>query len=148
MKTLSMAFLIMICFSSTNCISQTKNNSKKMEKEIKSVIETFVKAGEKRNVAMYNDILHENFRVIANKYPTPDKISIIPVEVYKGLITKEVIGGTKYKVVFKSINIAEHSATVTTELKAEKGGQLVTFLLVQNTEKKWKIITDMATQTK
>lgn len=119
-----------------------------MEKEIKSVIETFVKAGEKRNVAMYNDILHENFRVIANKYPTPDKISIIPVEVYKGLITKEVIGGTKYKVVFKSINIAEHSATVTTELKAEKGGQLVTFLLVQNTEKKWKIITDMATQTK
>ncbi len=120
----------------------------KMEKEIKSVIGTFVKAGEERNVAMYNDILHENFRVIANKYPTPDKTSIIPAEGYKALITKEVIGGTKYEVVFKSIDIAEHSATVRAELKAEKGGQSVTFLLVQNMESEWQIIADMATQRK
>ncbi|MBS9464368.1 nuclear transport factor 2 family protein [Flagellimonas sp. 389] len=119
-----------------------------MEKDIKSVIEAFVKAGEERNVAMYNDILHENFRVIANKYPTPDKISIIPAEGYKALITKEVIGGTKYEVVFKGIDIAEHSATVRAELKAEKGGQSVTFLLVQNKENEWQIIADMATQRK
>ncbi|UII75160.1 nuclear transport factor 2 family protein [Flagellimonas sp. HMM57] len=148
MKRLSMVLLTMICFSSTSCKSQIQNNSIKMEKEIKSVIETFVKAGEERNVAMYNDILHENFRVIANKYPTSDKISIIPAEGYKALITKEVIGGTKYEVVFKSIDIAEHSATVIAELKAEKGGQSVTFLLVQNTENEWQIITDMATQKK
>lgn len=148
MNRLSMVLLTLICFNSTSCKSQTQNNLVKMEKEIKSVIETFVKAGEERNVVMYNDILHEDFRVIANKYPTPDKISIIPGEGYKTLITKEVIGGTKYKVIFKSIDIAEHSATVRTELKAEKGGQSVTFLLVQNTENKWQIITDMATQRK
>ncbi|MFS4445701.1 nuclear transport factor 2 family protein [Maribacter sp. 2307UL18-2] len=148
MKRLSMVLLTMTCFSSMSCNAQKPNNSMKMEKEIKRVIATFVKAGEERNVALYNDILHENFRVIANKYPTPDKTSIIPAEGYKALITKEVIGGTKYELVFKSIDIAEHSATVRAELKAEKGGQSVTFLLVQNKENEWQIIADMATQRK
>ncbi|WP_299767644.1 hypothetical protein [uncultured Dokdonia sp.] len=60
----------------------------------------------------------------------------------------EFIGGTKYDVIYNSINITEHSATVRAELKAEKSGQFVTFLLVQNTENKWQIITDMATQKK
>lgn len=148
MKRLSITLLTLVILGSISCQSQTQNNSKKMEKEIKNIIETFVKAGEERNLAMYNDILHENFRVIANRYPTPDKTSIITAEDYKALITKEIIGGTKYEVIFNSIDIAEHSATVRAELKAEKGGQSVTFLLVQNPENKWLIITDMATQKK
>ncbi len=119
-----------------------------MEKEIKEVIEIFVKAGEQRNIEMYNDVLHQDFRVIANRYPTPDKLSIIDSASYKALIAKKVIGGAKYEVVYKSIDIAKHSATVRAELKTEKGGQLVTFLLVQNAEDKWQIITDMVTQTK
>lgn len=148
MKRLSVTLLAIIVFGSIKCKSQTQNNLMKMEKEIKGIIETFVKVGTERNVALYNDILHEDFRVIANRYPTPDKISIIRAEKYIALITKGVIGGTKYEVIFKSINIAKHSATVRAELKAEKGGQSVTFLLVQTPENKWKIITDMATQTK
>ena len=148
MKNLSVLLLAIISLGSFSCKSQTSNNSIKMEKEIKGIIETFVKAGEERNVAMYNDILHKDFRVIANRYPTPDKTSIIPAENYIALITKEVIGGTKYEVIFNSIDIAEHSATVRAELKAEKGGQSVTFLLVQNPANKWQIISDMATQTK
>ena len=148
MKKLSMMLFAILSLTAMSCNSQTKKDEIKMEKEIKSVIETFVKAGEKRDVAMYNDILHEEFRVIANKYPTPEKISIIPSAGYIALITKEVIGGTKYEVVYKSIDIAEHSATVRAELKANKGGQFVTFLLVQNTENKWQIIADMATQKK
>ncbi|GAA3521547.1 hypothetical protein GCM10022393_39930 [Aquimarina addita] len=148
MKNLSVLLLTMISLSSINCKSQTLNNSIKMEKEIKNVIETFVKAGEERNVSMYNDILHEDFRVIANRYPTPDKISIISSEDYIALITKKVIGGSKYGIVYESIDIAEHSATVRIELKAKKGGQIVTFLLIQNNENKWLIIADMAIQKK
>ena len=146
MKRLSMVILTILCFGSISGKSQTQNISTKMEKEIKSVIETFVKAGEERNVTMYNDILHEDFRVIANRYPTPDKTSIIPAADYLALIAKKVIGGTSYKVIYNSIDIAEHSATVRAELKAEKGGQFITFLLIQNPENKWQIITDMATQ--
>ncbi len=148
MKKLLMVFLTIISFGYTSCKAQSQNNTMKIEKEIKNVVETFVKAGEERNVPMYNDILHEDFRVIANRYPTSDKTSIISGAGYIALITKKVIGGTKYEVIFNNINIAEHSATVMVELKAEKGGQLVTFLLVQNQEDRWQIIANMATQKK
>ncbi len=148
MKKLSVLLLTIISLCSTICKSQTSNNSMKMEKEIKQVIKAFIKAGEERNIEMYNDVLHQEFRVIANKYPTPDKTSIIPSAGYIALITKKVIGGTKYEVIYNSINITQHSATVRAELKAEKGGQLVTFLLVQNMENRWQIIANMAVQKK
>ena len=64
------------------------------------------------------------------------------------MISKEVIGGTEYQIKYKDIYIAEHSATVRVELIAEKSRQLVTFLLIQNSENKWQIIADMATQAK
>lgn len=148
MKRLAIVFLIISGFVTTSCKSQTQNNSMKTEteKEIKNVIETFVKAGEERNIPMYNAILHEDFRVIANRYPTPEKTSIIPAAGYIALLAKKVIGGTKYEVIYNKIDITEHSATVIAELKAEEGGQFVTFLLVQNQENKWQIIADMATQ--
>lgn len=119
----------------------------KTEKEIKNVIETFVRAGEERNVSMYEGILHPEFRVIANRYPTADKTSILRAEDYVGLIAKKVIGGTKYWIRYSSIDVAEHSATVRAELRAEKGGQWVTFLLILSPENKWQIIADMAVQT-
>ena len=133
-----------LCISSISAFAQ--NPSKKMNNKasIKTVIETFVKAGTERNIALYEGILHDDFRVIANRYPAPDKTSIISADTYKDLITKKVIGGTQYKIDFKDISISDHSATVEVELKSDKGGQVITFLLIQNNEAKWLIITDMA----
>lgn len=146
MKMLSVVLFAFLSFKTISSYSQIKNNSMKMKNEIKNVIETFVKAGAERNVALYDDILHPDFRVIANRYPTPEKTSIISAEEYISLITKKVIGGTNYEVFFISLDITQHSATVIAHLKADKGGQMITFLLVQDPENNWKIITDMATQ--
>ncbi len=120
-----------------------------MEKEIKNVVIAFAKAGEKRDVSAYDALLHKDFRVIANQYPTPDKTSIIPSQVYTALIGKGTIGGTAFQVDFKQIDIADHSATVIAHFKTDDGGgQLVTLLLVLNAENKWQLISDMATQIK
>ena len=140
--------LAILCLGATNCKSQNMKDPA-MEKEIKNVVTAFAKAGEERNVPAYNDILHEDFRVIANRYPTAEKTSIIPGEGYIALIAKETIGGTAYTVDFKHIDITGHSATVISHFKTEDGGgQLVTFLLVKNPENKWQLISDMATQIK
>ncbi len=149
MKKKSVMLIAIICFSTLSYKSQSKQNDSSMEKEIKDVVIAFVKAGEERNVSAYDQLLHEDFRVIANRYPTPDKTSIIPAASYIALITKKVIGGNKLSVVFKDIDIADHSATVLAHFKDENGGgQLVTILLVKNQEAKWQIIADMATQIK
>lgn len=149
MRKLSFTLLAMLCFSVFSCKSQSNMKNSLMETEIKNVVKAFANAGEERNVAAYDAILHQNFRVIANQYPTPDKTSIIPLEGYVGLIEKGVIGGTKFDILFKQINIADHSATVLAHFKtAEGGGQLVTLLLVKNQDGKWQLIADMATQIK
>ena len=148
MKRIQLLLLAITYAISMAANAQSPKEKLHMESQIKSVIETFVKAGETRNITMYEDILHPDFRVIANRYPSADKTSIISAESYIGLIKKEIIGGTPYNITFKNIDIIDHSATVNVTLKAEHGGQNVTFLLILDHENKWKIISDFAVQTK
>ena len=144
MRRFHTVWIAVFALVTANCQSQTKTDS--MEEEIKSLINSFVKAGEKHNVAVYDDILHEKFRVIANRYPTPDKTTVIPAAGYVALIAKKTIGGKSYNVIFKTIEITNHSATALVNLKADNGGQWVTFLLIQNQENQWQIITNIAVQ--
>jgi len=148
MKKSLFTLVLLILVNGMSCKSQTNKNEDPMQNEIKNVVLAFAKAGEERNVQAYDEILHSDFRVIANKYPTPDKTSIIPVEGYIGLLAKEVIGGTKFDVNFRHIDVMDHSAVVVAHFKAEKGSQLVTILLIKNAEDKWQMISDMAVQTK
>ncbi len=146
MKKSLFTLMLSLLLGSVACKSQTNENLESMKNEIKDVVYAFAKAGEERNIQAYDDILHSDFRVIANRYPTPDKTSIIAAENYIGLLAKEVIGGTKFNVEFKHVEVMDHSAVVVAHFKAEKGSQLVTILLIKNTEDKWQMVTDMAVQ--
>ncbi|MEO0526161.1 MAG: nuclear transport factor 2 family protein [Bacteroidota bacterium] len=146
MKKTSLTLLVMLFAIVTGCRSQ--KNIANMEDKIKSVIETFAKAGAENNATPYDHILHSEFRVIANRYPTPDKTSIIPREAYVGLIASKKIGGTPYEVSFQNISIIDHSATVMAHFKGKEGSQWLTFLLVLDASDNWKIITDIAVQKK
>lgn len=148
MRKISIVLFAFVTVGVTSCTVHQKKQNMGNYKVLETVIDKFVVAGENRDIAAYDDILHENFRVIANRYPTVGKISILSADVYKSLLSKKVIGGTKYNVTYKNFDVTSHSATVSVELKAEKGGQLITFLLVKNEKDKWLIISDMATQTK
>ncbi len=132
------------CLSTTNCKSQ--NSEKDMEKEITEVIETFIIAGEKWDISAFDAILHSDFRVIANQYPTPEKTSIIPGAGYIALMTQKKIGGTKYDTEFLHIDVAKHSATVIVLLKNKENSMKVTFLLIKNNNGEWKIMSDLAIQ--
>lgn len=132
------------CLSTTNCKSQ--NSEKDMKKEITEVIETFIIAGEKRDIPAFDTILHPDFRVIVNQYPTPEKTSIIPGAGYIALMTQEKIGGKKYDTEFLNINVAKHSATAIVLLKNKESSMQVTFLLIKNNEDQWQIISDLAIQ--
>lgn len=147
MKKVSLWLLTLVFISGVSC-AQTHSKKTMMKDEIKSVVERFVEAGATHNVSMYNDLLHPEFRVIANRYPTPDKISIIPVEGYIALIGKKTIGGTSYQIIYQDVAVAEHTAVVRAELKAETGGQYINLLLVRSPENQWQIISDLATQIK
>ncbi len=94
MKTILILLGMMVSISS---LAQNPDN---MKEQIKSVINTFVQAGTDHDVAAYDHVLHPEFRVIANQFPTPDKTSVIPGPVYKSMVGNKTIGGTAYQVHF------------------------------------------------
>lgn len=114
-----------------------------MSIQIKDKVVEFANAIELRDVNQLEKLLHENFRVVANQYPTEDKLSILSKEVYLSLIKSNKIGGTKYHVKFDYVSVENHSATVITKFQGAKSNMYLTLLLIQN-GKEWQIIEDMA----
>jgi len=114
-----------------------------MSIQIKDKVIEFANAIEHRDAGQLDKLLHENFRVVANQYPTKDKLSILSKEVYLSLISSKKIGGEKYDVKFDYVSVENHSATVITKFQGEKSNMYLTLLLIQNGDD-WQIIEDMA----
>ncbi|WP_299894138.1 nuclear transport factor 2 family protein [uncultured Aquimarina sp.] len=144
MKTLARIMVCIICLCTADCKSQT--NEEVMENEIKTVVEKFVTAGAQRNTAMFGEILHPDFRVVVNRYPTSDKTTVISGAGYISLMNQKKIGGTPYKTSILHLDIKGHSATVIALLEAPENSMQVTFLLVKNQENTWQIISDLTIQ--
>lgn len=129
---------IFFMFSFNNHKSDTR-----MGIQIKDKVRLFAKAIENRDVAQLDVLLHNDFRVVANQYPTDDKLAILTKEVYISLIKSEKIGGNKYDVKFDYVSVEDHSATAIVKFEGEKSNMYLTLLLVES-ENEWKIIEDMA----
>ncbi|MBW1294117.1 nuclear transport factor 2 family protein [Aquimarina litoralis] len=144
MKNLVKIVLCVAFLGTADCKSQNSQND--MKNEIITIINKFVIAGTERNIAAFDEILHPDFRVVVNQYPTPDKTAIIPSAGYIALMTQKKIGGTAYHTDILHLDVKKHSATVIVLLKTPKNSMQVTFLLVRNKENQWKIISDFAIQ--
>lgn len=135
MLSICSAFLL---YSFTNHKSDSA-----MSIQIKDKVVQFANAIELRDANQLEKLLHENFRVVANQYPTEDKLSILSKEVYLSLINSNKIGGTKYNVKFDYVSVENHSATVITKFQGDKSNMYLTLLLIQSGGE-WQIIEDMA----
>lgn len=113
-----------------------------MSIQLKDKVLAFANAIEQRDIDQLDQLLHQDFRVVANQYPTEDKLSILSKEVYLSLISTKKIGGTKYDVKFDYISVEDHSATVVTKFQGEQSNMYLTLLLIE-TDNEWKIIEDM-----
>jgi len=123
MSIMSLTFLM---YSFTNYTSETA-----MSIQVKDKVMEFATAIELRDATQLDHLLHKDFRVVANQYPTKDKLSILPKEVYLSLIKSEKIGGTKYDVKFDYVSVEDHSATVIAKFKGQKSNMYLTLLLIK-----------------
>lgn len=114
-----------------------------MSIQIKDTVHLFAKAIEDRNANQLELLLHKDFRVVANKYPTEDKLSILSKDVYLSLIELEKIGGSRYDVIFDYVSVEDHSATVIVKFQGIDSSMYLTLILVES-EGEWKIIEDLA----
>jgi len=129
--------LIFLMYSFTNY-----NSNPPMSIQIKDKVIEFAQAIEHRDINQLDKLLHKDFRVVANQYPTKEKLSILSKEVYLSLMQSEKIGGAKYEVRFDYVSVEDHSATVIVHFKGEKSNMYLTLLLIESVNE-WKIIEDM-----
>ena len=139
--TAILAFLLFLACSSGQVTSQ-KSSDQMNDPAVTVVVESFADAVEARDVATLEKILHPEFRVMATRYPTPDKTSILPRAVYLSLLSSEKIGGDAYTVAYHKVDVTAQNATVLAVFDSDKHTMTLTLLLTQNDAGAWTIISD------
>lgn len=111
---------------------------------VKNCVTKFAAAIAQRDTDALDTLLHPEFRVIANRFPTADKTTLLDKRTYLQLLTSGKIGGETYEVEFGTIDFQEHVATVITIFRGPKTTMQTTLLLVLDTNGDWRIISDLA----
>jgi hypothetical protein len=135
--------IVLFLFLSVQINAQTSD-----KQQIETAINAFAKAGDDRNDAELQTILNENFRVIVNRFPTPDKTASLTKEAYIGLIKAKKIGGDARKVNILSVDVMTHSAMAKVIFESEKAKFTSYLSYVLTKDKKWELVADLALMEK
>ncbi len=131
---------VLITFFRTN----QAQNTKAMETQIKQTIETFATAGAVRNLDALEEVLHAEFRVLANRFGGKDALTVISREQYLSMMEAGKIGGNEVSVRFDKVSIHAHSAAAEVAFVSEAAEMQLFILLLQDEADTWKIASDMA----
>lgn len=137
--------LILITFLSTisllNCKAQNQNN---MENQIKETVTSIEKAAANRDAKQLTELLHRDYRVIANRFKGSENAVIISKDTYLQMMKDEKIGGTSYDINFNDVKISGHTAIVDVLYSSETTSDMHKFLvLIQEENNEWKIVSDI-----
>lgn len=137
--------LILITLLSTvslmNCQPQSQTTS---EKSIKEIIHLVEEAAANRNINLLSQLLHEDYRVVANRFKGSKSATIISKDAYLSMMESEKIGGTSYKIKFNDIKITAHTAMIDLLFISEESSDMHKYLiLIQDEKDQWKIVSDI-----
>ncbi len=126
--------------------SQTQTHQETMESRIKSVVLALEKAASERNTAEIDKFLHEDYRVIANRFRGTAGTTIITKDRYLSMMAAGKIGGTSYDTEFLTISLYLHTAMVELLYKSSGVTAMHKYLfLVQDEYDEWKVVSDLPT---
>ena len=122
-----------------SCSQQNNSNFS----EINNAVNSFVKAGDKRDTEILKSVLHPEFRTLANRFFGGEELQVLSKEVYLKLIGDGTIGGDDRKVEIRNTEVIGHNAHVRATFTGNEYKFNTFVLLAQNTEGEWKVVSDM-----
>lgn len=131
---LSLAALSMFAFAG----SLTGNDSE----QIALAVKAFAKSADKQDVEKMDQVLHKEYRTVANRLFGSEEVSIIDKKTYLSMMREGKLGGDKRKVKIGEIKVIGNNAMVEATFTGEK---LIfeTFLqLAKDASGEWKVISD------
>ncbi|MBK7036289.1 MAG: nuclear transport factor 2 family protein [Chitinophagales bacterium] len=136
----SLKLTIMLTLVSATLFGQNTNKAKE---EISTLVTNFSSAVENRDTLLLDPLLNENFRVVALRFPTPDKTTVLSKEKYIFLLSAGKIGGEKRSVEIINLDISEYVATAKVVFESDKMIFTTYQTYILNSEGKWQIISDI-----
>lgn len=138
MKPLNLT--IMLILVNTTIFGQ---NTKLAEQKITALVTNFSAAVETRNIELVAPLLNDNFRVLANRFPTADKTTVLTKESYLSLLTAGKIGGEKRSVTISALDVNEHIASAKVVFESDKAVFTTYQTYILNSNNVWQIASDM-----
>lgn len=122
-------------------MSQNQNN---MKNQIKEIVASIEKAAANRNIKQLTELLHKDYRVVANRFKGSKNVTIIPKETYLQMMKEKKVGGTNYNINVKDIKIYEHTAIVDVLYISKTTSDMHKYLvLIQDENNEWKVVSDI-----
>jgi hypothetical protein len=112
--------------------------------KIEQAITDFVKAGDNRDLALLDKVLHKDFRVTNNGFMGTKGVTIIDKQKYLSNIREGIFGGLPRKMVIESIDKNETISMVKLRLESTENFFVSNNSLVLDVDNEWKIINNLA----
>jgi len=122
----------------TGCSNQTPNTD-----SIAKALTAYVSAADDQNTEILQEILHPEYRALANRIFESDKLQVLSKELYLSLINDGTIGGDKRKIEIIETEVIGHNAFVRATLTGHDHIFNTFILLAQSANGDWKIVSDM-----
>lgn len=103
----------------------------------------YVEAIGQRDVSRLQDLLHPNFRVTANGFPSPKDFTLIDKDSYLQLMKDKRIGGEPYVVQIEQLGLHEISGMVQATLRGSKSVMKIFLSLLQVPSGEWQIVANV-----
>lgn len=124
-----------------NSTAESNNASKKSAQD---AVLAFVKAGDERNIAVLEKLIHENFRALAHPPGTTIAKPVIEGRAnYLALIQEGKIGGKPRTVSLHSADVWNNTAIVRLEMESAELHFSSTLSLFYALETGWQIVHDL-----
>lgn len=119
-----------------------KNDITEEEKSIKNTINAFVKAADDRNVRSLDILLHNEFRVLANRLFSSDSLTTINKTAYLTLIETGKIGGDKRQIKIEEVRIEGNNSFVIASFLGKSMIIHSKLFLIKNVSGNWQLVSD------
>ena len=137
---MSTLLLMLSCFSLSAFVSPASTGDLE---QIENAVQEFVASADTRDVARMDKILHQDFRVVANRLFGAEEVSLMDKSAYLNLLKEGKIGGDSRAITIKSISIEGHNAVVQATLNGSALSFMTFIQLVKEVSGNWKVIGDM-----
>lgn len=112
--------------------------------KIEQAVNDFVKGGDNSDTVLLDKVLHNDFRVVSNRFMGTQGVTIIDKQTYLANIKAGIFGGLPRTMNIESVDESETIAAVKLRIESSENHFVSYNSLVLDVDNEWKLIHNLA----